>query len=103
MSDFASIIRGAIEERLNQSKIQEACEDAGRYGEQVLRDGSPVRTGFLRDSNGYEVSQNSVRLFNDADYAEHVNNGTSRIAATHFFDRGVEATEERLYNNLKGI
>jgi len=77
---------------------------AGLEGESVARAKSPVGTpestgirgyagGNLKASNGWRSILNGfgVEIFNNAEYAQYVNDGTSRMKARPFFQKGFNA------------
>ena len=75
----------------NKTKI--ALKAAGLEGESVARKKSPVQYGVLRDSNGQREILNGygVEIFNNAEYSRYVNDGTSRMKARPFFQKGFNA------------
>ena len=79
---------------LNVSKKTKiALAAAGLEGESVARAKSPVQYGVLKASNGRREILNGfgVEIFNNAEYAQYVNDGTSRMKARPFFQKGFNA------------
>lgn len=85
-------------------KTKLALIAAGKEMESVGKINTPVGTpestgikgyqgGTLRQGNQSASILNGygVKYFNDVDYAKYVNNGTSRMKARPFFDKGFEA------------
>lgn len=99
-SQVSSIINELINQRLNEGKISSILQEVGNYGVSVARANSPVRTGRLRDGNQMEVSDTTLKLFNDVEYAGIVNGGSSRQRAQPFFDTAAAATEQKLNQDL---
>lgn len=50
---------------------------------EALREATPVDTGHARDSWRTDGS----KIYNDADYIQHLNEGSSKQAPSHFIER----------------
>lgn len=65
--------------------ILEALEEIGKFGTAEAQIRTPVLTGNLRRSLGYKNDgENRVDIGTNVDYAEYVENGTSRQKAQHY-------------------
>lgn len=64
----------------------------------TARELCPVRTGYLRSTIHCDVSGDMIECYADADYAQYVEYGTSRMAAQPYFEpallAGIEAALE---------
>lgn len=101
---FEAVVTGAFNEIYSSEKIRQVLEDSLAYGLDAMRQVCPVKTGFLKSSLGYNVTDDeSGELFADAPYAFFVNDGTTRMSAQPFFDYGVAACEDRLRSNLNAL
>jgi HK97 gp10 family phage protein len=101
-SQFQSIANSVLQ-RYNESVISSILQQAGKEGVDAARARTPVRTGRLRDGNAADVSGLTLRFHNDVEYAGYVNDGTSRMSPTNFFDAGVEAIKNRLDEEFKKL
>ena len=89
-SQFQSIANSLLQ-RYSESVISGILQEAGQEGVAASNSKTPVRTGRLRDGNQAEVSGLELHFHNDVEYARWVNDGTSRMSPTNFFDAGIEA------------
>lgn len=102
--DFVQIILADFDRKFSPAKIRGILNDALNYGYQYMQTATPVRTGFLKSSEGFTVKSDfEGELFATAPYAGHVNDGTIYQNPQPFFDTGVEATAERLRETFHGL
>jgi hypothetical protein len=102
LSQFQSIANSVLQ-RFNESNISSILEEAGQEGVAAANTRTPVRTGRLRDGNQADVSGLTLNFHNDVEYAGYVNNGTSRMSPTNFFDTGVEVIINKLDTDLRAL
>lgn len=102
--NFGEEILLQFNKRFAPEKFRAMLEDAGKFALSSMQPDTPVRTGFLRDSEYYTViADDTLELGASADYARWVNDGTSRQRAQPFFDRGREVCLKRINENLKKL
>jgi hypothetical protein len=87
-------------EELTRRVRRGAVNGLREFTQQVLdlsQEYVPVVTGELKASGGSEVDPNALegQVFYSADYADWVENGTSRQAPRHFLSRAVAETVGR--------
>ena len=85
--------------RFSPAKIKAVMQAALDAGFAIMQDATPVRTGFLKSSEGVSVTAadgTEGEMHANAEYAGYVNYGTSRQRPQPFFDRGVSTTHQRL-------
>lgn len=80
----------------NEEKVKKGLEDIGKMLVPEIKAATPVRTGNLRDSNDYEVSEKVLTLYNTAEYASFVELGTIFQTAQPFM-------RESIYKNISKI
>lgn len=85
------------------AKTKKALQYAALEGKSVAIINSPVRYGVLKNSNHYRTTNNGfgIKLFNNAEYAEYVEFGTSRMKAQPFFGKGFYAAIKKLKKVLQ--
>lgn len=78
-------------DRIRQ-RITSRLVAAGQAGLEAMKQATPVKTGFLKSSEGFEVrqSEQTVVLYADAPYAGYVE------AKRHFLHAGLEAARASL-------
>ena len=101
-SQFQSIGNEVLK-RYSESVITSILQEAGQDGVAAANARTPVRTGRLRDGNQADVSNLNLNFHNDVEYAGYVNDGTSKMAPTNFFDAGVEAIKNTLDREFKKL
>jgi hypothetical protein len=102
--NYKEIIMGEFDKRFSPGQIRHVLENAVERGFSVMQDATPVRTGALKNSQGWGlVSDTSAEMHADASYAAAVNNGTSRQSPQPYFERGVATALQRLQENLKAL
>lgn len=75
-----------------EAKLAIAVEQTIRAIEAKAKAAAPVRTGFLRNSIGSEMTGRlEGRVHADAEYAPYVNFGTRSTAPNPFFSNAVES------------
>lgn len=63
---------------------------------------TPVDTGALRNEFRYKVTSNdSVAVYNNTSYANHVEWGTRHKQGAHMLKRALNTTNEDMHNDLK--
>ena len=85
--------------RFSPEKIKAVMQAALDAGFAIMQDATPVRTGFLKSSEGVSVTAadgTEGEMHANASYAGFVNGGTSRQPPNPFFDRGVETAHQKL-------
>lgn len=80
----------------NEEQVNAGLEEVGAMLKGEIRSATPVRTGNLRDSNDYEVSEKVLTLYNTAEYAKFVELGTIFQVAQPFM-------RETIYKNVSKI
>lgn len=80
----------------NEEQVNAGLEEVGAMLKAEIRSATPVRTGNLRDSNDYEVSEKVLTLYNTAEYSKFVELGTIFQVAQPFM-------RETIYKNVSKI
>lgn len=82
LEEFANNIEGVI------------TKDLEKLGQEVLalaNSLTPVRTGYLQSRNQLEIEGKRIKLFNDAQYAPFVHDGTSKQEPRPFLSQAAQA------------
>jgi len=74
---------GKFMSQLNENE-KAGLELAGEFLVGKMNIYTPVRTGYLRSRNSYQISKNELYLQNDAPYAGFVEYGTYKMKAQPF-------------------
>lgn len=100
--DYEEVIMGEFNRRFSPQQIRIVLENAVERGFTVMEDATPVVSGELLLSEGWGLrSDTEAEMYANAPYASAVNGGTSKQPPQPFFDRGVEAVNQRLKENLE--
>ena len=97
--NFESILLKEFNIRFSPAKLKAVMQAALDAGFAVMQDSTPVKTGFLKSSEGVSVTASDGtegEMHANAEYSGYVNGGTSRQPPQPFFDRGVATTSQRL-------
>lgn len=82
--------------------ILDALEEIGKFGTAEAQARTPVLTGNLRRSLGYKHDgENRVDIGTNVDYAEYVENGTSRQKAQHYLRDAIMQNISEINNIIK--
>lgn len=85
--------------RFSPEKIKAVMQAALDAGFAIMQSDTPVKTGFLKSSEGVSVTAadgTEGEMHADAPYAGYVNFGTSRQRPQPYFSRGVETAHQKL-------
>jgi HK97 gp10 family phage protein len=102
MANDLTALKASIQRKITALQNAQALskEAAGEWAEQdylpVVRQITPVRSGHLRDSNTFEVTDTAVRVENTAGYAGYVEEGTSKMAAQPSIEPALRRTIDTL-------
>lgn len=89
--DFYDVCWGYDEAEVPEFNINPAVEAFKSAFDNVIYTMCPVRTGFLRSSCHCEISNELIECFADAEYAQYVEYGTSRMAPQPYFEPAIMA------------
>lgn len=85
----------------SKEKIQAGWDEIGKMLEDDIKAATPVRTGHLRDSNDYQVVDESLVLYNTADYATFVELGTIFQVAQPFIRETINKDISKITEIMK--
>lgn len=101
MSRAARKLFTQIQERINRG--QRALEEGAKDLAYDIATGAPVDTGSLRNSVSVEKNGKDIVVIvggssnpHDVDYAEYVENGTSKMRAQPFIGPALDRAEKRI-------
>lgn len=84
---------------------EKALKEMGKTGVDSINSETPVLSGNLKKENGFNISNDILYFYNNANYSAYVNLGTMFQAANPFFSRGitkaVPAMTSTLVKNLR--
>jgi len=81
--------------------IQLSLNQAGRIVMSYLQTETPVRKGFLKSQNGYEVEPPFLIIYNKAPYAKWVEFGTYRMYANPYMRRSIDMSKRGIFDLIK--
>jgi hypothetical protein len=102
--NFAEVLLIEFNKRFAPNKTFDAINSGLDYGLAVMQNNTPTATGELITSEDASMISNTEgEMHADAEYAGHVNGGTSRMAPQPFFDKGVEAATQKIIDNCNSL
>lgn len=111
MADVSVTVEGATEvademecaELGVYAQVYDCVGQALQEGYQVMQSMTPVRTGYLQSSGGFDQSGLTGTLYNTAPYASYVVNGARGVAGRDFITPGQEAAVSFLNSCIQDV
>lgn len=86
-----------------ESKVQQVAEGVSEYAYNEVRDKTPVRTGFARDSWTKDEGNRVIEIRNTADYITYLEYGSATVDSHGMVSTTMPALEDEANRIIEGL